>query len=192
MAPQKQFVGLGMSDAPVYSDLLERVFSYTNTYYHTEPRLDIVDPPAELLGKHDFIISSDVMEHVAPPVNKAFRNLAALLKPGGVLVLTVPFATEGKTVEHFPDLYDYRIVENDDRQRLLNRTRDGREQVFDDLVFHGGDGATLEMRLFSRDDLIHLLHEAGFTEIHIHYRSFPAIGVIQLEPFSLPITAIKA
>ncbi|MCL2308695.1 MAG: class I SAM-dependent methyltransferase [Proteobacteria bacterium] len=191
MPPQKQFIGFGMSDAAVYGNLLEQTFSYTNTYYHKEPHLDITDPPAALLGKHDFIISSDVMEHVARPVDNAFRHLAELLKPGGVLVLTVPFATEGSTIEHFPELFEYKIVGEGADQQLINRTRDGREQCFDNLVFHGDDGATLEMRLFSRDDLIRLLQGAGFSDVRIHSRPIPSIGVIQIEPFSLPITAIK-
>ena len=37
------------------------------------------------------------------------------------------------------------------RWTLTNRTLDGAVQTFTDLVFHGGPGSTLEMRLFSRD-----------------------------------------
>jgi SAM-dependent methyltransferase len=191
MPPQKQFTGIGMSDAPIYSQLLQDSFSYTNTYYHTEPHLDITHPPADSLGKYDFILSSDVMEHVAPPVEASFHNLFALLKPGGVLVLTVPFIPEGSTTEHFPELFDYRIVNEDGQRHLINRTQDGREQRFDDLVFHGGDGATLEMRLFARDDLIQLLRDAGFSDIKVHAESHPGIGIVQLYPWSLPLTAVR-
>ena len=39
----------------------------------------------------------------------------------------------------------------------MNWTADGRIETFDDLVFHGGPGSTLEMRVFSEDALRGLL-----------------------------------
>jgi 2-polyprenyl-3-methyl-5-hydroxy-6-metoxy-1,4-benzoquinol methylase len=65
-----------------------RKLDYANTYYHTEPRLDVLAPPAHDRERFHFIISSDVLEHVAPPVEAAFANLRAMLLPGGTLVLT--------------------------------------------------------------------------------------------------------
>jgi SAM-dependent methyltransferase len=50
---------------------------------------------------------ADVLEHVAPPYEQALANLCQLLKPGGVLILTVPMKSEGSTDEHFPELYQY-------------------------------------------------------------------------------------
>jgi hypothetical protein len=66
-------------------------FSYRNTFFHTEPLIDIIDPPTELLGTLDSVISTDVFEHVVPPVERAFEGAFRLLKPGSALVLTVPF-----------------------------------------------------------------------------------------------------
>jgi hypothetical protein len=49
--------GLGMTDWKGYADGLAEKFSYRNTYYHQEPRLDIstVEIPVDLLA-NDFII----------------------------------------------------------------------------------------------------------------------------------------
>ena len=51
-----------------------------------------------------------------------------MLKPGGVIVFTVPFGTKPKTIEYYPELFDYRIVEEKGQWTLHNRTADGRYQ----------------------------------------------------------------
>src|SRR5262249_12401711 len=150
----KSIAGVGLSDAENYAKPLAEKFDYRNTFYHTDPHLDITDIDDSQIGRYDFIVASDVFEHVVPPVAKAFANARRMLKPGGKLIFTVPFVPEGRTREHFPELYDWSLAESDGVWTLTNRTRDGRAQRFNDLVFHGGPGSTLEMRLFSRDDLI--------------------------------------
>ena len=167
---RKELVGLGMTDWPGYADTLAARFSYTNTFYDQEPKFDImaeeVDP--RWAGKCDFVISSDVLEHVAPPVSIGFVNMRRLLKPDGVLVLTVPYNACEETREHYPDLFDYRIVEEGGEHVLINRTRDGVEQRFGNLVFHGGPGAVLEMRQFGEGALLKELEKAGFDRIRVH------------------------
>lgn len=184
--------GIGMSDPDQYADLLARRFRYTNTYYHTAPRLDVQSPEAHRLGAYDFVISSDVFEHVDPPVAPAFRNLRRMLKPRGLLVLTVPFVTWGETVEHFPELHRYAIEDRQGVPVLVNRTADGRAQEFTDLVFHGGPGNTLEMRVFSEAGLRRELEGAGFTRIEFHREPCFARGIYWAEPWSVPVTAIAA
>ena len=184
--------GVGMSDWEGYAAGFARRFQYTNTFYHVEPKLDILTPPAELLGKQDFVISSEVLEHVPPPPRRAFDNLAQLLKPGGLLILTVPFSTEAATREHFPELFDYSIEEDQNGRFLRNRTASGVQQIFRDLVFHGGPGATLEMRLYAKVDLLALLAQAGFTEIRVRDEPCFDHGIHHSEPWSLPITAVRA
>lgn len=185
----RRITGLGMTDSDVYARPLAKRLRYRNTYFHADPRLDIRDPDRALIGSCDFVTSSDVMEHVDPPVRDAFVNLRRLLKPGGVLVLTVPFAMEGETREHFPDLFDYRIERKGDGYVLINRTRDGVAQRYDDLVFHGGPGSTLELRLFSRSGLAQVLGDAGFGEVTFHPEPCLAHGVHWKWPWSVPITA---
>ena len=184
--------GIGMSDAPRLAAPLGRHLKYRNTFYHQEPRLDIHAPAAEHLGAHDFVISSDVFEHVDPPVERAFVNLRRLLKPGGLLVFTVPFAMQGDTVEHFPGLHQYTIENRGGTYVLVNTTADGRRQEHANLVFHGGPGSTLELRLFSESGLRRNLESAGFGKIEFHREPCFKWGIYWKAPWSVPITAIAA
>jgi len=184
---RSDLVGIGLSDAEHYAKRLSDKLNYKNTFLHQEPRLDITDPPDDLSGRFDFIIASDVFEHVAPPVSRSFANVRRLLKPQGVLIFSVPYSLEAETNEHFPELNDYRLMECDGSWRLENRTADGRKQVFTDLCFHGGPGATLEMRLFSRSGLVRDFAAARFAGVRIADESCPAYGIVWPEPWSLPM-----
>ena len=186
---RRDIVGIGLSDSGNYADRLPERLAYTNTFFHMEPRLDIAAAPEELTARFDFIIASDVFEHVAPPVSRAFANARRLLKPHGILIFSVPYALDGETREHYPDLHDYRLVEKDGVWRLENRTSDGRRQVFSELVFHGGPGSTLEMRLFSRNGLIDEFVKAGFAGVRIADESQPDYGIVWPEPWSVPMVA---
>ena len=48
-------------------------------FLHKEPRLDITSVDASLHGQFDFIISTEVFEHVAAPVSRAFENARDML-----------------------------------------------------------------------------------------------------------------
>jgi SAM-dependent methyltransferase len=191
LAADQSIRGTGLSDWVGYAGRLAGLFDYTNTSYNAEPRLDITDPPAHLLGTLDFMIASDVFEHVAPPVDRAFAGAFNLLKPGGILVFTVPYSKDGETIEHFPDLNDFAVLEFGPDCYLINRRRDGEYEVFDDIVFHGGVGQTLEMRIFSEADVVRSLRRSGFEGVVIHRENDPAAGIIHREDWSLPITAVK-
>ena len=160
--------GLGMSDWGGYAGLLEQAFRYENTFYDRPPRLDIQQPDEALRGVHDFVISSDVFEHILPPLQRGFDNLFALLKPGGSLIFSVPYNRSGQTVEHFPGLHEFELLDFRGGKILVNRDPAGALQVHDGLVFHGGEGATLEMRLFCEADVLRRLALAGFEEIRVH------------------------
>lgn len=188
--PDKTVTGLGMSDWEGYANNLTRLFSYTNTFYHTEPRLDITDISQDMTGKHKFLISSDVFEHIPVfAIDAAFANSRKLLQDGGFLVLTVPFVKEGETNEHFPRLNDFRIIETGKKRFLYNKTIDGLEEIYDDLVFHGGDGMTLEMRMFSESDLIRKLEQAGFSSMKIYADRMPEHGILWPMDWAVPIVA---
>jgi SAM-dependent methyltransferase len=188
--PDRATIGLGMSDWDVYASRLAKVFAYTNTFYDEEPRFDVMAPVGpDRAGTYDFIISSDVLEHVAPPYETALANLRRLLKPGGVLILSVPMTSAEHTDEHFPDLHQYDIAHLGDTPVLVNRTTSGAIQVFEDLVFHGGAGATLEMRVFSAPELLDRLWAAGFEEVLPFDTEVPEHGVVWNEPGSWPIVA---
>jgi len=187
---RKDIHGIGLSDWDGYAATLARCFSYTNTFFHTEPLLDISNIPEASQGLYDFIIATEVLEHVVPPVDVALANLFRLLKPGGVAIVTVPWFGE-VTQEHYPDLFDYRVVESGGKWQVHNRTRDGRTQIFDNPCFHGGPGATLEMRLFSGSDLVHRLEKVGFEKVEICRPTLREYGIVFQETWSLPMIAYK-
>jgi SAM-dependent methyltransferase len=184
---KKHLTGIGMSDWGEYARRLSKKFNYRNTFYHKEPRLDITNLYDQELESYDFVISSDVFEHVVPPVGKAFHNLYKIMRPGGVCIFTVPYTLSGTTVEHFPDLFDYVISERENNYYLRNATKAGNEQIFDSLVFHGGPGSTLEMRVFSQQSLLECCHAAGFSSTVIYGEPFFKFGIYWPQPWSLPM-----
>jgi len=191
LAVDQSIRGAGLSDWEGYATRLTSLFTYANTFHHAEPRLDIADPPANLFGTVDFLISSDVFEHVAPPVDRAFTGAFNLLTPGGTLIFTVPYYKGGETIEHFPRLNDFEVLEFGPDNYLVNRRTDGEYEVFDNIVFHGGAGQTLEMRIFSESDVVSRLQRSGFEKIVIHREDDPAVGIIHRQDWALPITAVK-
>ncbi len=181
--------GIGMSDWNGHATLLKQKLCYKNTYYHKDPKLDITSIAPALEETLDFIISSDVFEHILPPVSIAFENARKLLKPNGVFIFSVPYTKDGKTIEHFPDLYKYEIEKKGDGYILKNITRDGVEQIFDNLVFHGGEGSTLEMRVFSEASLLEEFQKAGFDNVKIHRDSYFEYGIYWDVDWSFPLAA---
>ena len=190
---RKDLKGLGLTDVENYASKLEAKFDYVNTFFHREPRLDIASPDiaSARLRAYDFIISSDVFEHVVPPVRAAFEHVHLMLKPGGLLVLTVPYGLQAETIEHFPELHQFKVVKADGIYELHNVTKSGAQQTFHNLVFHGGPGSTLEMRVFCYSDLLTLLKGTGFADITVHNTPDFRHGIWWPQPWSFPITARK-
>jgi hypothetical protein len=183
-------LGLGLSDWDGYSSTLRRKFLYTNTFYHTAPRLDIAQVPPPALGRNRFLIASDVFEHIPlAHLDAVFQNSRRLLRDDGFLLFTVPFEKEGETREHFPRLHEFSIEELGGKRILRNRTAAGDEEIFEDLVFHGGDGMTLEMRVFSEPDLRRRLATAGFTSIEIRNEHYADFGILWPTEWDVPIVA---
>ena len=188
---RRDLKGIGMSDWEGYAGPLSGKFDYQNTHYHKEPKLDIVAIDPSLEGRFDFVVSSEVFEHVPPPIGRAFANVFRLLKPGGVFVFSVPYGPAGSTIEHYPDLHDYQLITTDSGPALRNTTVTGETQLFTNLVFHGGDGATLEMRLFSEPSLIDEFRRAGFRDPVIHRKPCFEHGVYAPDPWSLLMSVRK-
>lgn len=187
----KAIRGLGISDHQGYARILSDKFDYTNTFYDREPQFDFTEPHPQLSGAYDFILAADVIEHVAPPIECALQALCRLLKPHGFLGLTIYCNPQDQMREHFPGLYEFRVVPLGDSQVLINRRRDGTLEVRDDLVFHGGTGATLEMREFGITELQANLLAAGFLEVNFLTVNMPEIGVLFDHDVSQPLIARK-
>jgi len=186
----KSIRGLGMSDWEGYAAGLAQQLDYRNTFYDREPRMDITRIRESETGRYRFLISSDVFEHVpVAGLDAAFRNARRLLGAGGTFIFTVPFTKQGETREHFPEMNDFRIVERDGERVLLNRTNAGVEQEFRSLVFHGGEGMTLEMRHFSEPDLRRRLRDAGFCSVRVCPDHVPEFGILWPMDWAVPIVA---
>ena len=191
-ASNKSLLGMGMSDDGIYADTLNKLYSYENTFYDREPKFDITDRKLkEREGRYNFIITSDVFEHIPYPVNNAFQNLYNLLAPGGICIFSVPFDRTGKTIEHFPNLKEWKISVLDDNRVLINNLGNGNLQIFENLCFHGGSGATLEMRRFGLNDILELFTSVGFKDIIIHSEELPEWGIIYSVKDSYVISARK-
>ncbi|MGC2658543.1 MAG: methyltransferase domain-containing protein [Bryobacteraceae bacterium] len=136
---EKSVVGLGLTDSHAIASLLEDRLSYKNTFLHQDPRFDITRDPSPI-GPLDFLIASDVFEHVEPPVNRAFRQAAAILKPSGFLLLTVPWVFDGAPHDEIPELTDWKLISQQGAWAVLNRRSNGETEVFAPMSVDGGAG----------------------------------------------------
>jgi SAM-dependent methyltransferase len=104
----------------------------------------------------DVVIASDVFEHVRDD-GAGYREIFRTLKPGGRLILTVPYThTQPFTI------------------RRIDTT--GSEDVLlMEPEYHGGGGHTLTYRNYGRD-LLTLLGDTGFAVMHA-WTEIPALGI---------------
>jgi len=186
-------LGRGMSDWDGYAKPLAAKVGYINTYYHKEPKLDITDISPKDFESVDFLISTDVFEHISPPVSNAFLNAKKMLRSGGSFVFSVPYTLELETTEHFPNLNTFKIESINGIQTLVNKTKDGIEERYQNLVFHGSSvgGETLEMRVFSEQGLLRELAKAGFDDVRLMKDPCFEYGIYWSHPWSVPIIARK-
>lgn len=160
----KNLHGLGMSDWPVLVALLDEKFSHTNTFFHTEPRYDVMKDEPSIYRNLDYVICSEVFEHVLAPLERGFKNLRRMLRPGGSLIFSTPYTSAPETLEHFPGMRKFTLQEVEGVWEL--RAKIGwRTRVYRGLIFHGGPGTVLEMRVWSKEHLFSLLNNAGFTDV---------------------------
>jgi hypothetical protein len=183
--------GLGMTDKDCYALILADKFDYTNTHYDREPRLDFREAHPDRAGAYDFILSADVLEHIAPPLETALAEIHNLLKPCGFLGATVYCHPSDHHREHFPELHEYRTVPLAGREVLINRRRDGTLEIRDDLVLHGGTGELLEMREFGISALEAKLRGAGFQDVYFLTSNIQEWGILFDHDTSQPLVARK-
>jgi SAM-dependent methyltransferase len=183
---------LGLTDSECYANRLAEKFDYKNTYFDREPRLDIADITGQQEASFDLLIASEVFEHVRPPFERVLENASRLLRPEGVLLLSMPYEEdEWPSREHFPQFADAGLAQLRSGLVLVNRTAEGELQVFDNLVFHGGLGFSLEMRFLNESALRTALIGAGFTALEFHGQNYASFGIRHQGPWSLPIAARK-
>lgn len=172
----KEITGLGISDDTRYSKQLEYKFSYKNTFYEREPHLDIMLFDDNLTNKFNFIICSDVLEHIMGDYKKALLNLYNYLKINGVLIFSVPYTFSKNTYERYPECIKYETL-GDSKNRYIKITNKNGECYYEyNPIFHGGSGNTLEMRVFSYYDIIKTAKSIGF-KIKLFKLNIPRFGI---------------
>jgi len=140
--PRKSITGIGLTDPPQIAAILAERFTYRNTYLTTDPRLDIRCDPSPL-GELDFLIASEIFEHVEAPVARAFENAARLLKPSGLFLFTAPWVWDGDRETAIPELYDWRLGSDESGYVIVNYRSDGQSEVFRHMAFDGSPGPSL-------------------------------------------------
>lgn len=174
--PNPAVRGLGMSEWEGYAGALEAKFDFINTFYHQEPRLDVTSDDWEKYTDLDFMICTEVFEHVLQPLEVGFSNMRKMLKKGGFLVFSAPFTSAPETTEHFPGMVDFATCQIGDKWLVVSEKADGSHEVYsENVVFHGGPGTVLEMRIFGHQVLLEQLRTAGF-EVEVFSTSVPEIG----------------
>ncbi len=159
----QEIEGIGLSDADLYANKLSVILNYRNTFFHQAPFLDITDAVSAAKYKNlDFVICSDVLEHVDAPVDDAFKNLGVMLKKGGLLIFSVPYFTDAvspTSIEHFAKHKSNRVVVEDGREYLITDS----SIAYANLCWHGGPGSVLERRVFAETAVKKHLSESGFV-----------------------------
>jgi len=139
LIPPLGFRGIGLSCSSVYASYLAERFVYTNTFFDREPFLDINHPSQ--YEDLDFVISSDVFEHTLPPAIAPFEGAHRILKPEGLLFLTIPYSPYEHTIEHYPECTDYRVLDLPNGKQAVELTLlDGSTVVDENPIWHGGVG----------------------------------------------------
>ena len=161
-----------------------------NTDY-LENGFELVTIPA---SSQDFIIANHVLEHAGNPL-KVLLNWGRVLKPDGILLVTVPVAARcfdrGRretTLEHFME--DYRVEEEGDGAQFRERNREHFLEWLQvsepNLARARGDaeaimdGSTLEKRLeeMSRADDVeihfHTFSETSYKRVMEHFAAHVA------------------
>lgn len=104
----------------------------SDTFLHTEPGVDFIKHTAEA--------------HVV------LATLHSILRPEGVLVLSVPTWRMVSSIEWYPAAVERRIVQAPFGYGVEWRNRRGASYVDDHPNFHDGSGETLERRLLWHDE----------------------------------------
>jgi hypothetical protein len=146
---------LGISDHEAYASVLAARFHYINTHFDHEPLLDICDAAScTRYSGNDVLICSDVLEHTVLKPLSVIRNLLSMLVPGGTLILTAPTFDMDESIEWYGGLQSYHVEQRENGAVLRWKNIRGQAFLDDAPIFHGGSGATAELRLISHQGLV--------------------------------------
>jgi hypothetical protein len=167
---------IGLSDHCLISEYMNKnEFNYLNTFFDSEPKLDVSNPN-DFKNCASVLISSDILEHVMPPFEKALKGHFDILRRGGYLILTTPYFKNQAFVEKYPWMQSYSVGVD---HVVTGIDAAGRKVMVENPVFHGGPGNTLEMRLFTPDTLTQSLTSVGFRDIRILEEDILSKGIMR-------------
>jgi len=153
--------GLGTSDDIKIAKQLVNKFDYVNTYYHKGPKLDLTDVDPQWRECAQFVICSDVLEHVPPPTHFAIEGLYSVVASGGAAIISIPYTTADTTIEFYPKLERDEVQGN----QVIWHDSNGVQHFDDNPEFHGGAGQTLAFRVWSLAKFEEALLRAGFSSV---------------------------
>ena len=167
LEPRKNLRVLGISDHEKCASELERVFDYTNTYFHKNPHLDICDLEAlAAFQDYDMVICSDVIEHTIKSPAHTVPNLVSMLRPGGALVLSTPTFQIPSSIEWYGGLREFSVERVEEAFQVHWLDIRGQTNIDRKPIFHGGAGTTLEMRVIAHEKLVNIARGSGtFFEV---------------------------
>ncbi|HUI66278.1 MAG TPA: class I SAM-dependent methyltransferase [Bacteroidota bacterium] len=162
--PRRSFAILESSARGAYPVMLSDKFDYYATEFDPEKIASGADRRhyADFQKLHfagesfDVVIASDVFEHVRDD-RAGYAEILRTLKPGGTLILTVPYAHEQKETIR-------RVDTSGEKDTMLLEPE-----------YHGGGGHTLTYRNYGRD-LLSLLQQTGFSVLHSRC-DIPSLGI---------------
>lgn len=182
--PDQRRYGLGISDNPEMAKFFRRCFNYSNSELDVNPIVDLLNPPESLSGLYDFVICSDVLEHVPPSPDRAIVSLASFLRPGGIAMVSVP-VSGGDTDEYYPGIVSWSM----ENGALHWTDTAGTTHIDPDPEIHGGDGLTIAFRTWGAEDFERAVLESGFSSIE-RLVPCPELGVPEMpwtgEPVVIP------
>ncbi len=97
-------------------------------------------------GKFDLILSVDVMEHIADD-NAVFRGFSQALKPGGMVVINTPSASDETHAEHEPKSFIDEHARYGYPPKELRTKLEAAGLVLDDLKFTYGTWGGIAWRI---------------------------------------------
>jgi SAM-dependent methyltransferase len=154
-------VGLGISDDVAIASVIPTKFLYSNTYYDAFPSLDIRKIPKTALYGFEFVICSDVLEHIDVKLADAVKGVSRLLKPNGFAVLSVPVVKNSRRNEFYPKLSTFKI----EGGKVFWEDTEGSFHIDRKPEFHGGRGQNLAFREFTEMGFEGLLLKNGFQTV---------------------------
>jgi hypothetical protein len=177
--PDFSLSSVGMSDDVSITRFLPQFTMHTNTSLDSYPKLNLLELKPDQVEICNILICSDVLEHVVNNIELCFINLYRILKPNGLLILSVPLV-------RVQEKYSSRNIQNSDflktgmQEYYPNITEWKHDEITDSILWtdsnnsvhrmkspewHGGVGLTLTFRLFSKNYIVRNLNTVGFRHI---------------------------